>query len=92
MKVALINPPGLKPMRGLQMHTPNPPIGLAYLTAALEDAGHEVTIVDAVGEAPEAISRAPFQGDLMVQGLPVPEIVRRVPEDIHVVSVTCMFS
>ena len=31
--IALVNPPGIKTFSGLQMHTPNPPLGLAYVVA-----------------------------------------------------------
>ena len=37
--ITLINPPGIKTFSGLQMHTPNPPLGLAYIVAAIKDAG-----------------------------------------------------
>ncbi len=33
--ITLINLPGLKSFSGLQMHTPNPPLGLAYIAAAV---------------------------------------------------------
>jgi len=33
--ITLINPPGIKTFSGLQMHTPNPPLGLAYIAAAV---------------------------------------------------------
>ena len=33
--ITLINPPGIKTFSGLQMHTPNPPLGLAYIAGAL---------------------------------------------------------
>lgn len=92
MKVVLLNPPGLKPLKGLQMHTPNLPIGLAYVAAALRQAGHEVQVLDAVGEAPDRISRATFRRDLLVQGLSPAELAERVPADAGLVGVTCMFS
>jgi len=37
--ITLINPPGIKTFSGLQMHTPNPPLGLAHVAAALKEAG-----------------------------------------------------
>jgi radical SAM superfamily enzyme YgiQ (UPF0313 family) len=92
MKVTLLNPPGLKPRWGLQMHTPNLPIGLAYVAAALRGAGHEVLVLDAVGEAPDRITPAPFRADDMVQGLSAQELAQRVPRDSDLVGVTCMFS
>ncbi len=92
MKIALLGPPGLKPMWGLQMHTPNLPIGLAYVAAALRDAGHDVQVVDSVGEAPDSITRAPFGRDLMIQGLPLPDTVARIAPGTEAIGITCMFS
>ena len=49
--ITLINPPGLKTFSGLQMHTPNPPLGLAYIAAAVREAGFAYQVIDAAGEA-----------------------------------------
>lgn len=92
MKLTLLQPPGLKPTRGLQMHTPNLPIGMAYVASAARGAGHEVTVVDAVGEAPDRIARATFADGMFVQGLDTASIVDRIPGDTELVGVTCMFS
>jgi len=43
VKVALVNPPLVK---GFLRHQPYLPIGLAYLAAVLEKAGHEVKVID----------------------------------------------
>lgn len=43
VKVALLNPPLVK---GFFRHQPYLPIGLAYLAAVLEQAGHEVKVID----------------------------------------------
>ena len=48
--ITLINPPGLKTFSGLQMHVPNPPLGLAYIAAALKDAGFRYHVVDGTGD------------------------------------------
>ena len=60
MFVTLINPPGLKSFSSLQMHTPNPPLGLAYVAASLREAGFGYHVIDAVGEALDQI--APYPG------------------------------
>ena len=44
--ITLINPPGIKTFSGLQMHSPNPPLGLAYITAAIKDAGFPYQVID----------------------------------------------
>jgi radical SAM superfamily enzyme YgiQ (UPF0313 family) len=90
--ITLINPPGIKTFSGLQMHTPNPPLGLAYVSAALRDAGFAHQVIDATGEALDAVSPYPDRADFMVQGLTLDEIVRRVDLDTEVVGISCMFS
>ena len=47
MKVTLVNPPYPS---NAHSHPPFIPLGLAYLGAVAEKAGHEVTIIDCQGE------------------------------------------
>ena len=90
--ITLINPPGIKTFSGLQMHTPNPPLGLAYIAGALKQAGLPYRVIDATGEALDAVSPYPDRSDFMVQGLTLDEIVARVHPDTTVIGVSCMFS
>jgi hypothetical protein len=90
--IALINPPGLKTFSGLQMHTPNPPLGLAYVAAALKAEGLAYRVIDATGEALDTVRPYPGRADFMVQGLALDEVVARIPADADVVGITCMFS
>ena len=90
--ITLINPPGIKTFSGLQMHTPNPPLGLAYIAGALKQAGLPYRVIDATGEALDAVSPYPDRGDFMVQGLTLDEIVARIQPDTTVIGIACMFS
>ena len=90
--IALVNPPGIKTFSGLQMHTPNPPLGLAYVAAALREAGFAYQVIDATGAALDAVSPYPDRSDFMMQGLTVDETVRRIPAEADVIGVSCMFS
>ena len=90
--ITLINPPGLKSFSGLQMHTPNPPQGHAYIAGALKAAGLRYTVVDATGDALDQISVYPARTDFMLQGLGFDEIIGRIPADTHLIGLTCMFS
>src|SRR5215475_1899954 len=90
--ITLINPPGLKSFSGLQMHTPNPPLGLAYIAGALKDAALPFTVIDGTGEALDAISPYPRRTDFMIQGLCFEEIARRIPRETRIVGLGCMFS
>ena len=90
--ITLINPPGIKTFSGLQMHTPNPPLGLAYVAAALTEAGFPYRVIDATGEALHAVSPYPDRDDFLVQGLTLDEIVHRIDPETDVVGISCMFS
>jgi radical SAM superfamily enzyme YgiQ (UPF0313 family) len=90
--ILLINPPGIKTFSGLQMHTPNPPLGLAYVAAAVREAGFAHSVIDATGEALDAVSPYPGRDDFLVQGLTIEEIASRVDPATDVVGISCMFS
>lgn len=47
IKTALVNPP---PLEGVYRHQLYLPMGLAYLAAVLEEAGHEVSVIDCPAE------------------------------------------
>ena len=67
-----------------------PPIGLAYLAAFLKKAGHRVRIIDAFGEHP---GRLNHQADgYTTKGLTAEGIIARIPRDVDLIGVSCMFS
>jgi radical SAM superfamily enzyme YgiQ (UPF0313 family) len=68
-----------------------PPLGLAYVAAALERAGHRVTLIDATGEALDQRQPAAHPG-LVAYGLSIPQIVERIPADTGAIGVSVMFS
>jgi len=41
------------------MHTPNPPLGLAYVAAALREGRVRLPVIDATGAALDACRRTP---------------------------------
>lgn len=92
LHVCLINPPGTKTISGIQGNNPNPPIGLAYIAAAVREAGHRVTLIDATGEAMDQIEPMYQRPDILVQGLTPEQINARIPEDVDVVAIGCSFS
>jgi anaerobic magnesium-protoporphyrin IX monomethyl ester cyclase len=89
-RVTLIRPPLVSGRRAYGKSV-QPSPGLAYVAASLEKAGHEVTLIDALGEAPLAQSNAGHP-KLIAFGLPIPEIVRRIPKDTQGIGVSIMFS
>ncbi len=90
--ITLINPPGLKTFSGLNMHTPNPPLGLAYIAGTLGEAGLAYHVIDGVGEALERVRPYPQRTDFMIQGLSPEEIAERIPAGTDIIGVTCTFS
>ena len=90
--VTLINPPGIKTFSSIQMQTPNPPLGTAYIAGALKKAEIPYHVIDAVGEGVDLITVYEKRPDMKVQGLTYDQIVERIPADTDIIGVSCMFS
>lgn len=88
--VTLLRPPLLVPTWS-DSGPLTPPIGPAYIAASLIQAGHEVRIVDGVGENPFQITSL-FNDTVMAIGLKSEEIVDRIQPDTQMIGVSCMFS
>ncbi len=88
--VTFVRPPCLI-SKGTLQGPITPPIGVAYLAASLRAAGHKPAIVDALGEDP--FHQVPCFDDRMIAiGLPIEQIVTRIPEETDVIGLSCMFS
>ena len=90
--VTLINPPGIKAFSSIQMQTPNPPLGTAYIAASLKKAGIPCHVIDAVGEGMDSITVYEKRSDMKIQGLTYDQIVDRIPGDTDIIGISCMFS
>lgn len=90
--ITLINHPGMKVMEGIQIQTPTPPIGLAYVAAALKERALAYHVIDACGEALEQITPFSLRDDCLLQGLRIDEILDRIPASTDIVGFTCLFS
>lgn len=88
--LTLIRPPAVSSPRNHSVDL-IPPIGLAYVAAALERAGHQVVLIDALGEAPDQRLPAAHPG-LVAYGLTIDEIVERIPASTGAIGVSAMFS
>lgn len=69
-----------------------PPLGIAYLASSLRLCGHQVSLVDALGEALDRYDRVPFLSTGLRHGLSDEEIIARIPGDSDVIGVSLMFS
>lgn len=91
-RVALIRSNVVMMPQSLSFWGPVPPIGLAYIAAVLRDAGHDVDVIDSVGEAIEQFEDFESPAGTMRRiGLSIPEIVDRIHPDTRVVGITNMF-
>ncbi len=91
-RVVLVRPPVVVFPRSLSAVGPTPPVGLAYVAAALRQAGHHVDVVDGVGAG---LDRAhdfdsPI-GTLRRLGLSPEEIVAQIDPSTAVVGISNMF-
>lgn len=90
MKITLVNLPTLVTHPKRLPLVQEPPLGLAYIAAALVEAGHDVHAVDGLGEGIGRVS--PFRDGFYLHGLPIAEIVARIDPDSDAVGIGVMFS
>lgn len=89
MKVGLIRGPALLVINSTSMRS-SQPLGLAYIAAAIQQAGHEVYVIDAVAESPDEFHL--FYDDLYCNGISYDRILERIAPDTDVIGMSCMFS
>ena len=90
MKVCLIEPPKFVSLTNFVSTVSMPPIGLAYIAAAVRENGHDVTVVDGPGCAPRNYHI--FKNTIRVRGLTQNEIIERIPSDTQIIGLGCMFT
>lgn len=71
--------------------TGSAPLGVAYLAASVKHAGHRVTVIDALGEAPTQVREYPGL-PLNIIGLTASDIIARIPADTVLIGFSVMFS
>jgi len=89
MNVQLIHPPVYLNVHALTALRPSLPLGLAYVAASLRQAGHRVSLLDAVAEAPEQVTRDQHLHRL---GLTPEQIVERLDPEADAFGLTNMWS
>ncbi len=92
MKICLVKIPTFEAPKSLSYFGSVPSLGLAYVAGAIRDAGHELQIVDAPGEAITQYGtyRASV-GDLRAHGLTSSQIIERIDPDTDLIGLTNMF-
>lgn len=89
--ITLVRPPTVVPRWAIAATT-CPPIGLAYIASSLKKAGHEVDVIDAIGESIFQMLQVPNQSHLLAHGLSLNEIADRVNPHTDIIGISCMFS
>jgi radical SAM superfamily enzyme YgiQ (UPF0313 family) len=90
--ITLINHQGLKIVKGIQLQSPSPSIGLAYIGGYLRRKGLSYTGIDACGEALDQVYPYGNMNDIVVQGLTIPQVIERIPSNTKIFGFTCLFS
>lgn len=90
MRIQMIHPAIYVNPGALTALRPALPIGLAYITAALEKEGHECHLLDAIAEAPS--QRTPDGPKLLRLGLTNEQILDRIDPEADVLAITNMWS
>ena len=91
MIITLINPPALVARYNYSTLS-HPPIGLAGIAAFLKQQGHEVCIIDAIGEAIDRFTAYEQTPGFFVQGLSVEDIVSRIDSRTRIIGFSCLFT
>ncbi len=91
MKICLVRPATITTAEAVGEDAA-PPLGLAYIAAFLKKDGHEVNIVDALGEALSTYTRIENLPTGLRHGLSDKEAISLIPNDTQVIGVSCMFS
>lgn len=89
MRIQLVHPPVYLNPAALTALRPAPPLGLAYVAAALREAGHHVTVLDAVAAAP---AQTTPEGRVVRLGLTDEQVLARIDPAAHAVGITNMWS
>jgi len=93
MNIQLIHPPVYLNVHAMTALRPSLPLGLAYIAAALRQAGHHVSLLDAVAAAPEQVTRdRRLHRGLHRLGLVPEEIVERLDPEADAFGLTNMWS
>lgn len=91
LKVCLVRPSIVSATTAITLDV-LPPLGVAYIAGHLRGLGFPVTVVDAVGEGADLFNPLDDLPNGLLVGLPNAETVARIPADVALIGVACMFS
>ncbi len=67
-----------------------PPIGMAYLAGVVRNAGHQVQVIDAIGE--NTTNPQPYGDNFILRGIHEEEVVERINPNAQIIGISGMFS
>jgi radical SAM superfamily enzyme YgiQ (UPF0313 family) len=98
VRFVLIRPPKIE-LENTPSVKPHPPLGLALIAAVIKSKGHNVSVIDAaVTEKTYKFSETVVSNkfkkvdSIVVRGLEVNEILERIPHDVEMIGISCMFT
>lgn len=92
MHITLIEPPKFVKVSNHLSVVAMPPLGLAYVAGSLLAAGHEVSVIDAIGENSDQLTLFDRRRAIFLRGLTEAEIIDRIPSHTGMIGLSCMFS
>ncbi len=69
-----------------------PSLGCAYVAGYVRKFGYETELVDGAALGLNCVHALPNHPGFQIQGIPLDELVARIPADTNVIGVSCMFS
>ncbi len=90
--VTFIRPPLVSTEKALSSNDPTPSIGIAYLSGHLRARGYRTAVVDSIAEGLDRIWPLPANAGFIARGLPLEEIVERIPSDTDLMAFSIIFS
>jgi len=92
MKALLISPHKLIPKAFSITQKPSPPLGLAYIAAALEGICTEITVYDCIAEAPDHYFKFGDLEGVIASGIAFEEMFAALPSEVDLIGITIMFT
>ncbi|MCL2050356.1 MAG: B12-binding domain-containing radical SAM protein [Lachnospiraceae bacterium] len=91
LKVCLIRPPSISSITGVGQDA-SLPLGLAYLAGAINIAGYDLQVIDAVGQAITQYQCIDNGQRILLHGLTFDQITHQVDPECDIIAISCMFS
>jgi len=90
MKICLIEPPKYVSLGNFVSTIAMPPIGLAYISSIALQHTDDLTIIDGHGDDLE--NYYPYKDKFRLRGLSIENIISRIPVDVDIIGISCMFT